>query len=89
MSQELFAEAMIGRDAEEFLKSDIGNYLLGCADQEIDEAMHELKNVHPWRTRKIKELQNKIWRAESFKQWLAELIIRGQQALQNLESDET
>jgi hypothetical protein len=88
MSDELYAEAMLGQDAEEFLNSDIGKFLIGCADQEIQEAMEQLKNCHPWRTRKIRELQNKIWRAESVQVWLAELITRGRQAIQQLEERE-
>ncbi len=89
MSQEaLYAEAMFGRDAEEFMNSEIGRYLTGCAEQEIEEAVHQLKHIHPWRTRKIRDIQAQIWRAESFKQWISEAIVRGQQALQQLEVDE-
>lgn len=84
---EIYAEAMLGKDAEEFIKSEIGRFLTGCAEQEVVEAMEYLKKVHPWRTRRIKELQNQIWRAESFKSWLAELVIRGKQALQHLDED--
>jgi hypothetical protein len=88
MSDELYSEAMIGQDAEEFLTSDVGKFLIGCADQEIQEAMDQLKKCHPWRHRRIRELQNKIWRAESVQGWLAELITRGRQAMQQLEERE-
>jgi pantothenate kinase type III len=86
-TDQLFAEAILGRDAEEFVQSDIGKYVIGCAEQEAQEAMQQLKNVYPWRRRKITELQNKIWRAESLQQWLSELIIQGTQATQQLEED--
>lgn len=85
---ELYGEAMIGRDAEEFLKSDIGKYIIGCAEQEAQEAMDALKRCYPWRRRKIAELQNKIWRAESVQQWMGELVIRGRQALSQLDQSE-
>lgn len=88
MSQQLYAEAILGKDAEEFVQSELGQFVIGRADQEIAEAMHELKNCHPWRTRKIKELQNRIWRAEQFQGWLAELITRGRQAISQLEEPE-
>lgn len=88
MSAELYAEAMIGRDAEDFIQSDIGRYIVGCAEQEAQEAMDQLKRVYPWRRRKITELQNKIWRAESIQSWIAELIIKGKQATQQLEGEE-
>lgn len=87
MSDELFAEAMIGKDAEEFIRSDIGRYIIGCAEQEAQEALDQLKRVYPWRRRKITELQNKIWRAESIQSWLAELVIKGQQAIQQLDEE--
>ena len=83
--KELVAEAILGKDAEEFLNSDIGRFLVGRAEEEATYAVFLLKTVHPWRTRRIKELQNKIWRAESFQLWLAEMVIRGNQALQGLE----
>ena len=87
MDKELLAEAMIGRDAEDFIESDIGRYIIGCAEQESHEATEQLKRVYPWRRRKIQELQNKIYRAESIQSWLAELVISGKQALQSLENE--
>lgn len=87
MNEQLLAEAIVGRDAEDFVQSDIGQYILGCAEQEAQEAMNQLKHVYPWRRRKITELQNKIWRAESLQSWLAELVIAGKQATQQLDED--
>ena len=87
MDKELLAEAMFGKDAEEFINSDLGQYLIGCAEQESYEAIDKLKTVFPWRRRRITELQNVIWRAESFKSWLAELVIKGRQATQQLEEE--
>lgn len=82
---ELFAEAMIGKDAEEFLASDIGRYVLGRAEQEESDAVEMLARVSPWRRSRITQLQNEIWRARAFKGWLAELVITGHQALSQLE----
>lgn len=87
MSNELFAEAILGRDAEEFILSDIGQYIIGCAEQEANDAISQLKTVYPWRRRKITELQNKIYRAESIQSWLAELVIKGKQATQQLDGE--
>lgn len=85
--EENLAEAILGRDAEDFLKSELGLTLLGFADQERDEALAKLKTVHPWRTRRIRELQNEVYRAESLKEWLFYLVQRGMQAKQQLESE--
>lgn len=87
MNKELLAEAIIGRDAEDFIQSDLGQFMIGCAEQESQEALEQLKRVLPWRRRKITELQNKIWRAESFQTWLAELVIKGKQATSQLEEE--
>jgi hypothetical protein len=76
----LFAEAALGRDAEDFLKSDIGRYILGRAEQEIQEAQDKLALVSPWRRNRIRQLQNDIWRAKSVRGWLAELVGAGKQA---------
>lgn len=87
MDKEILAEAMLGKDAEDFVNSEIGRYIIGCAEQESADAMNQLKSVYPWRHRKITELQNKIWRAEALQTWLAELIIKGKQAIQQLDED--
>jgi hypothetical protein len=87
-SQALIASVTIGKDAEEFLASDLGRTILGMAEQEVTAATEKLKNVAPWRRRRIAELQNDIRRAESFKGWLVELIISGRQALDTLEQAE-
>jgi hypothetical protein len=76
----LFAEADIGREAKEFISSAIGRYLLGCAQQEYKEAVFKLKRTAFWRFRRIQQLQNDIWRAETFMLWIRDLIVRGRAA---------
>lgn len=87
-TQALYAEAMLGKDAEEFLTGDLGRYMLARANEEEREAAEQLATVSPWRRRRIQQLQAQLWRARSFKEWLTELVITGQQALQQLESPE-
>lgn len=87
MNPELVAEAILGKDAEEFLNTELGRYLVGRAELEANEATEQLKRVHPWRRRKITELQNKIWIAESFQGWLLEMVIAGKQAMTALEEN--
>lgn len=76
----LMAEAILGRDAEEFARSELGQYILKRCDMEIDDAQDELCKVSSWRRRKIQELQNKVWRSKSMKTWLGELISNGRSA---------
>lgn len=82
----LLAEAMLGRDAEDFINSDIGRYLLGRAEQEAAEAAELLAKVSPWRRNRIRQLQNEIWRAQSIKGWLAEMVTGGKAAFHALDS---
>lgn len=88
MNDVLYAEATLGRDAEEFLKTDIGRFIIGRCDQEIDEARSEMETVPIRKHKRIEHLQNRIWRAKSVKGWITELVIRGREAETQLESEE-
>jgi hypothetical protein len=87
-SRTLFAEAALGRDAREFFDTDLGRYMVGCAQQEYAAAMAKLKTVAWWRRRRIVQLQNEAWRAEQFMVWLRDLIIKGTGAEMALEEQE-
>jgi len=87
-SRTLFVEASIGREAKEFFHSDIGRYLVGCAQIEYAEAAAKLKKTAWYRKNRIIELQNQMWRAENFMVWLRDLIIRGKASELSLEERE-
>ena len=87
-SHTMFAEAAMGRDAREFFNSELGRYLVGCAQQEYAEAAAKLKVCAWYRKRRIVELQNQMWRAENFMVWLRDLIIRGKASELTLEDRE-
>jgi hypothetical protein len=84
----MMAEAILGRDAEDFLRSELGQFIVGRCDQEIADAQDKLARVSSWRRRRIQELQNDIWRARNMKGWLVELIQNGRQAEAALEEAE-
>lgn len=84
----LLAEAVLGRDAEDFCKSELGQYILGRCEQEIEEAQDQLSRVSSWRRRRIQQLQNEIWRAQSVKGWLAELVSNGKAAEAAIEEEQ-
>lgn len=79
-SEVMWAEAALGRDAQDFLNSDIGRYIVGRAQQEKAEALDKLARVSTWRTNRIRELQNQVWRADSVLLWVTELVTAGKQA---------
>jgi hypothetical protein len=84
----LFAEAALGKDAEEFLASDIGRYVMGRCIAEQQEAQDLLTRVSPWRRNRIRQLQNQAWRAQSVRGWIIELIQQGRQAEQALDNED-
>lgn len=77
----LIAEAEIGEAARKFLESDLGKTLLGIAEQDAREAEIALGEVDPDDRKSIVALQNKIKLCKFFGQWLAELISRGNDAV--------
>lgn len=85
ISRILLAQGALGKDAEDFLRSDIGRYLIGRARQEAMLALRELKTVWPWRRRRIQVLQNRVAWAESFEGWVRELVANGKLAENTLD----
>lgn len=81
----LMETAVLGKEVEDFLASDIGTYLVSHAQEQAALAYDQLKRVHPWRRRRIQELQNVIWRSEQFRDWLAQAYESGRSAHQLLE----
>jgi hypothetical protein len=81
----LVQAAVFGKQVQEFLQEDIGNYLVGLARDQGDVAMRELKTVDPTETERIIALQMRIQIADNFIQWLAEAVAMGLQAQQTLE----
>jgi hypothetical protein len=69
--------AIFGREVQAFLGTSVGKFLVRRAEEEAQEATHALKAVFPMRWRRITELQNKIYRAESVQKWLGEAIMDG------------
>lgn len=87
-AQLLLAETHLGEDAAEFVKSDLGRYVLGRMNIEINEMMLKLKTTFPLRWRRIQQLQNEIWKREAFKTYLLGAIQSGRSALSELSQRE-
>lgn len=80
----LLAEIDIGEDAAQFLKSQLGRYIIGRVNGEISEFDAKLKQAFPLRWRRIMQLQNEIWKREALKVYLLEAIQSGRSALAEL-----
>lgn len=80
--------AQLGVEAELFKSSGLGRHLNYRAESEIIDASQELCTVDPTDTKAITELQNKVYRANSFITWINEAIEEGDYALNEIRSNE-
>jgi hypothetical protein len=84
----LLEVAVLGESARQFLQTDLGDYILKRARDEIDSATEELKKASPhfiWGRKKIVRLQGQIAVCERVIHWLAEAITDGDQATKIIE----
>lgn len=59
--------------------------VLGMAEQESKSALVEFAELDDLTDlKRLREIQNKAWRAERFGSWLNELITKGREALEVL-----
>lgn len=84
----LVETAILGQEAEQFLGSEIGKYLLARAELEAAEGMAALKRVFPFRWRRVMQLQNQVYRAESILGWLEDVVRDGAAAMKIIEGED-
>lgn len=84
---DLLQIAQLGVEAEAFKSTNLGRYLFQKADDEIIEALHELARVDPTNVKRITELQNQSYRANSFMTWIDEAIESGNFAIDELQTE--
>lgn len=77
-----------GVEAEAFLKSSIGRYLLERSQEQVDAALHELSTIDPCNSRDIRRLQNVIQRNRDVESWLGEIVQAGWEARNLLAGEE-
>jgi len=83
-----FEQARLGIAASEFIRSDVGRYMHGCARQQADEARDKVLLLNPY----IPEDQAAIAKAQAdaacglaFMRWCTDLIHVGHEAEQSLQ----
>lgn len=82
---DLINVARIGIDAEAFSKSDIGKFLIGKAQAEIDAEMDALVDADPADVKLNTDIRNRIHVARMFLTWLDEAIQVGRHAHESLQ----
>lgn len=75
--EELLEAARLGIEVE---SSRFVAFMLQKASEESDEALEELATVYWWRTRRIRYLQYKVWRAYKLAEWVNEAVQYGTKA---------
>lgn len=86
--RELLQRVAMGMEAEQFLGSNLGRYIVSRAEAERDDAIADLKEADAEDARNIRDLQARIWRAESVQFWLADLINDGRNAMHEIQERE-
>ena len=89
MSQEteiLFDTAVLGKQWDDFMRSDIGRYLDDCLAKEHRTGLDELVNANPADAEAVRAAQNKVWRAVQLRSWIQSSIVAGLKATAVLES---
>lgn len=84
---ELQNRIALGLDTEAFLNTTLGKYLEGRAQAEAVDAMQGLKTADPADAKAIQALQNAVFRAESFANWLNDAIADGSLAQNELKDE--
>lgn len=84
----MFDVAVLGREVDAFLSSNVGKLLLSHAEADFQKSMSKIKSCDPSDFKLIMQLQSDIARAESIQRWLAEAVEAGKTAENLLEDRE-
>jgi len=84
----LIAVAEMGDRARQFLGTELGQFLMGCAGSEVDECARELLNVDPSDVEKIRAIQMRAATADNFTEWVNEALTMGDMAFQQIAANE-
>ncbi len=81
---DILSVAQLGVEAESFKSSALWRYLNEYAESEIIDASQKLCTVDPKDINAITELQNKVYRANSFITWIDRAIESGNAAIDEI-----
>lgn len=82
--KELLRKIDFGFQVEAFIQGEIGQYLIKRAEDEVTQAVEELKVADPAFSDGIRAIQMRIQVAERIQYWLAEAIQSGHAAQDEL-----
>lgn len=70
----------MGAEAERFLSSSVGKYMVERAESLREQAIAQFKDVSATDTAAIIAAQMKLAMADNFQQWIADLLAEGEEA---------
>lgn len=76
----LQSELAIGESTMSFLETQLGQFLMGCARQECEQAKEALRHANPRDWERIADLQRQAEIPEKFIAWIDEAISNGKAA---------
>jgi hypothetical protein len=80
--------AVFGEQVNQFMASDIGQYLLQCAQMDTDSAAAEMLDVDVTDAPAVMRIKIKLLVAARIESWLHEAIVKGYQAFTAEQSEE-
>ena len=83
-----FEVARFGIEAEKFLMSDLGRYMIARAEAERGKAINQFKEVDPANSAEVRKLQEAINLPDRIVRWLAEAIENGRVAHDHIRAEE-
>jgi hypothetical protein len=87
-AEELIRSAMLGKQIEAFLSSDVGKYLQARTSRVYNAAIEDFKRVDPSDLNKVRQIQADLWKAEAFMGWLSQGVQEGLTSLKILQGIE-
>lgn len=84
----LVRAAVFGEKVQEFLRGEIGDFLLKRAETELAAAINSLKSVDPMQMTTVIILQERIRQLERFETWLGDAVQEGLTAISVIEGEE-
>ncbi len=78
--RDLSARVFLGAEAERFLQSSVGRYMVQRAEAQREQAIADFARAAPTDAAAIMAAQMKLRMADGFQQWIADLLQDGQEA---------
>jgi len=86
--QQKLAVVGIGIEAERFITSPLGRYIVNRAEQERERALEALVKADPHEVAQVQQLQNAVKVIDAVQQWIADAITEGAAMEQSLVAED-